>query len=279
MTPTPTTTNAPMGGYAPVNGLQLYYEIHGSGEPLILLHGAIGAIETAGDTLPALAKHYRVIAVDLQAHGRTADIDRPLLLELMADDIATLIDYLGLGSANLMGYSLGGGVALQTAIRHRDRVRSLVLVSVPFRKAGWYPEIQADMEKMGPDAIEPLKQTPIYELYSKIAPRPQDFAVLLGKLGDLLRRDYDTSQQLAGLPPTLLVAGDSDSFSPAHAVEFFVRLGGGQRDGGWDGSSRPASQLAILPGTTHYDIFTSAALVPTVLPFLGSHTHAQSAAQ
>src|SRR5207249_12116866 len=109
--------------------------------------------------------------------------------------------------------------------------------------------------------------------------RPQDFAVLLGKLGDLLRRDYDTSQQLAGLPPTLLVAGDSDSFSPAHAVEFFVRLGGGQRDGGWDGSSRPASQLAILPGTTHYDLFTSAALVPTVLPFLGSHTHAQSAAQ
>src|SRR5881409_720379 len=128
------------GQYADVNGIKLYYEIHGTGAPLILLHGGLGAISMFGPNLPALAKGRQVIAVDLQGHGRTADIDRPLSVALMADDIAALIKHLGLESADVMGYSLGGGVALQTAIRHPEVVRKLVVVSTPFRRNAFYPD-------------------------------------------------------------------------------------------------------------------------------------------
>jgi pimeloyl-ACP methyl ester carboxylesterase len=130
------------GAYAEVNGLSLYYEVHGEGEPLILLHGGVGAIEMFGEVLPLLARGRRVIGVDLQAHGRTADIDRPMTYEAMADDMAALIEHLGVGEADVMGYSLGGGVALQTAIRHPEAVRKAVLVSTPFKRDGWYPEVR-----------------------------------------------------------------------------------------------------------------------------------------
>jgi pimeloyl-ACP methyl ester carboxylesterase len=171
------------GSYAPVNGLDMYYEIHGSGEPLILLHGGVGAIEMFGEVLPLLAAGRQVIAVDLQAHGRTADIDRPLSFELMADDIAALIKHLGFKKADVMGYSLGGGVALQATIRHPDVVRKLVLVSTPFKRDGWYPEVLAGMGQMGPAAAEPMKQTPMYQLYAHVAPKPDDWPVMLTKLG------------------------------------------------------------------------------------------------
>jgi pimeloyl-ACP methyl ester carboxylesterase len=256
------------GNYAEVNSLNMYYEIHGTGEPLILLHGGVGAIEMFGEVLPLLAEGRQVIAVDLQAHGRTADIDRPLNYESMADDIGALIKHLGLERADVMGYSLGGGVALQTAIRHPDAVRRLVLVSTPFKKEGWYPEIRAGMAQMGPEAAEPMKGTPMYGLYSGIAPRPEDWPVLLAKLGELLSRDYDLSEEVAAMEtPTMIVVGDADSIPPAHAVEFFGLLGGGKRDAGWDGSGMSNARLAILPATTHYDIF-SPALASTVTPFL-----------
>jgi pimeloyl-ACP methyl ester carboxylesterase len=243
-------------GYAPVNGLNLYYEIHGAGAPLILLHGGLGAIEMFGPNLPALAKTRQVIAVDLQAHGRTADINRPLRFELMADDIAALIKHLGLDTAGVMGYSLGGGVALRTVIQHANVVRKLVLVSIPFKRDGWYPEVLAGMAQVGPQAAEPMKQSPIYQLYSKIAPKPEDWPVLLTKLGELLKQGYDWSKDVKAIKaPTMIVVGDADAVRTAHAVEFFGFLGGGQ----WDGSGRPNAQLAILPGVTHYDIVTSRA--------------------
>ena len=206
----------------------MYYEIHGAGRPLILLHGGVGAIEVFGEVLPLLAEGRRVIAVDLQAHGRTADIDRPLSFELMADDIAALIKHLGLEKADLMGYSLGGGVALQTAIRHPEVVRKLVVVSTPFKKDGWYPEILAAMGQMGPEAAEPMKQTPMYQVYASVAPNPEDWPVLLTKLGQLLGKNYDWSKEVAAMEaPTLIVVGDADSVRTAHAVEFFELLGGG----------------------------------------------------
>ena len=262
--------SAPDSGYALVNGLKMYYEIRGSGPPLVLLHGGLGAIEMYAPILPALSASHRVIAVDLQAHGRTADIDRPLRLELMADDVAALIRQLGLAKADLMGYSLGGGVALQTAIRYPQLVRKLVLVSTPFKRDGWYPEVLAGMAQMSAEAAEPMKQTPIYQLYSAIAPRPQDWPKLLAKMGELLRQDYDWSREVAALPmPVLLVAGDADAVRLAHVVEFFGLLGGGQRDAGWDGSGRSkAAQLAILPGASHYDIFTRPELAAAALQFL-----------
>jgi pimeloyl-ACP methyl ester carboxylesterase len=257
------------GSYAPVNGLDMYYEIHGSGEPLILLHGGVGAIEMFGEVLPLLAAGRQVIAVDLQAHGRTADIDRPLSFELMADDIAALIKHLGFKKADVMGYSLGGGVALQATIRHPDVVRKLVLVSTPFKRDGWYPEVLAGMGQMGPAAAEPMKQTPMYQLYAHVAPKPDDWPVMLTKLGQLLGQDYDWSNEVTAITaPTLIVIGDADSVRTAHAVQFFELLGGGKADAGWDRSRMPNARLAILPATTHYDIFFSPTLASTVTPFL-----------
>jgi pimeloyl-ACP methyl ester carboxylesterase len=257
------------GNYAEVNDVRMYYEVHGSGRPLVLLHGGLGAIEMFGEVLPLLAEDRQVVAVDLQAHGRTADVDRPLSYETMADDIGALIEHLGLGAADVMGYSLGGGVALQTAIRHPDAVRKLVVVSTPFRRDGWYPEVLAGMGQMGPEAAEPMKATPMYALYSSVAPRPDDWPVLLTKLGALLGQDYDWSGDVAAMgTPTLIVVGDADSVRTSHAVEFFELLGGGKQDAGWDGSGMPDSRLAILPATTHHDIFSSPTLASTVAPFL-----------
>lgn len=264
-----TMTTASKTGYAPVNGINLYYEIYGTGEPLILLHGGVGAIEMFGEVLPMLAQGRQVIAVDLQAHGRTADVDRPMTFEAMADDTAGLIQYLGFEKADVMGYSLGGGVALKTSIDHPEVVRKLVLVSAPFKSDGWYPEVLAGMGQMSAAAAEPMKGTPMYQLYASIAPKPEDWPVLLTKLGDLLRQPYDWSKDIPNIKAkTMLVVGDADSVRTSHAVEFFELLGGGQKDAGWDGSGMSNSRLAILPGITHYTIFSSPLLATTVIPFL-----------
>jgi pimeloyl-ACP methyl ester carboxylesterase len=256
-------------GYAPVNGLKMYYEIHGTGEPLILLHGGAGSTEMFKEILSSLSSTRQVIAVDLQAHGRTADIDRPLRYEAMADDIAALIKYLGIEKADVMGYSLGGGVALRTAVQHPDLVRKLVVVSATFKPDGWYPEILAAMAQSGPATAEQMKQTPLYSTYARIAPKPGDWPVMFTKLGELLRQDYDWSKDVAAIKaPTLLVFGDADAVRTSHAVLFFELLGGGKKDAGWDGSGMSNARLAILPGVTHYTMFSSPALASTVTPFL-----------
>ena len=255
--------------YADVNGIKLYYETHGTGRPLILLHGGLGATPMFGPNLPALAKGRQVIGVDLQGHGRTADIDRPIRTELMADDIAALIKHLKLERPDIMGYSLGGGVAVHLAIRHPELVGKLVVVSTPIRRDAFYADILAQQAQVGAAAAEAMKQTPMYQMYASLAPRPQDWARLLGKMGDAMKEDFDLSKQVAGITATtLIVAGDADIFPPAHAVEVFGLLGGGKRDGGWDGSGRPKSRLAILPGITHYAMGSAPALSSTVIPFL-----------
>lgn len=265
------TSTTAQTGYADVNGLAMYYEIHGAGQPLILLHGGLGMTSMFGDLLSLLADGRQVIAVDLQAHGRTADIDRPLRYELMGDDIAALIGYLGLAKADLMGYSLGAGVALRTAIQHPGLVRKLVIVSTPFSQDGWYPEVVAGMAQMNGAAAEFMKESPMVQEYVRIAPRPDGFPGLLDKMGDMLRQAYDWSGDVAALEiPTMLVFGDADSVPPAYVARFFELLGGGKSDAGWDGSRMPTAQLAILPGTTHYNIFSSPMLVATVTPFLDS---------
>ena len=255
--------------YAKINQLDLYYEEHGEGEPLVLLHGGIHAGEMFAAILPQLSDGRRVITVDLQGHGHTADIDRPLSAELTADDIAALIEHLGLEQADVMGYSLGGGVALRTAIQHPHRVRRLVVVSVPFSRAGNFPEVIATMDAFGPEAADMIKQSPLYELYERSAPRPEHWNTLIAKIGDSLKVDYDWSAEVAALEmPVMLVFADADSIRPDHVVEFYRLLGGGLRDANWDGSLRPTARLAVLPGTTHYDIFASPALPAAVTPFL-----------
>ncbi|OHD76241.1 MAG: alpha/beta hydrolase [Spirochaetes bacterium RBG_16_67_19] len=262
---------AALADYALVNGVRLYYEFHGEGEPLVLLHGGLGAIQMFGPVLTALAEKRKVIAVDLQGHGRTADVDRPPSVELMADDIAALIRRLGLGRTDIAGYSLGGGVALQTAIRHPAAVSRLVLVSTPFRRSAFYPDILAQQAQVGAAAAEAMKQTPMYQMYRELAPRPEDWPRLLSKIGEAMAKDYDFSKQVAAIKvPVLVVAGDADIFPPSHAVELFGLLGGGQRDGNWDGSGKPVSRLAILPGRTHYDMLAAPELAAIVTTFLDS---------
>jgi pimeloyl-ACP methyl ester carboxylesterase len=224
-----------------------------------------------GPILPALADHHQVFAVDLQGHGRTADIDRPLDIRLMADDIAAVIDHLGLVTPDVVGYSLGGGVALQTAIRHPEVVGRLVAASANIRRSAIYPEMLAQQVQVNANAAEFLKGTPMDELYQRVAPRPEDFPRLLDKIGAAMSRDFDFTDEVRGLQvPTLIIAADADMAPPSHYVEVFGLLGGGQRDGGWGGEGRPSGghALAILPGLTHYTIVDSPLFAAVTLAFL-----------
>ena len=266
-----TTEAKSTGQYANVNGINLYYEVHGSGRPLVLLHGGLGSGEMFGPVLPALAANHQVILPDLQGHGRTADIDRPISVELMAGDIAALIEHLGLEKPDVMGYSLGGGVSFFTAARHPELVRRHVMVSANIRRSAIYPEMLAQQEQVGPEAAEFMKDTPMYQLYQRVAPRPEDFPRLLGKIGASMAKDFDHSDEMRGLKvPTLIVAADADMAPPSHYVEVFALLDGGQRDGGWMGEGRPKGghALAILPGLTHYSIGASPLLATVASSFL-----------
>jgi pimeloyl-ACP methyl ester carboxylesterase len=213
----------------------------------------------------------------LQGHGHTADIDRPFSMDAMAEDMAGLLNYLKIAKADVMGYSMGGAVGLRLTLQHPEVVNRLVLVSTTFSRDGWYPEVQAGMSQMGPAAAEPMKQTPMYQLYASTAPRPEDWPVLLTKMGELLRKQYDWSKEVSTLRvPTLLVFGDADAVRTAHAVHFFELLGGGLKDGGWDRSGISTARLAILPGLTHYNVFSSPALVSATLLFLDAPISAVS---
>jgi pimeloyl-ACP methyl ester carboxylesterase len=264
-----TNTNNPAGKYASVNGIDLYYEIHGTGKPLIMLHGGFGTFEMFAALSPALAVNHQVIGVDLYGHGRTAITDRPIDFGQMADDIAGLMQHLGLEKADLLGYSLGGAVALQTAIRYPEQVNKLVVISIPFKRTGWYPEIQRGMTSIAPEFF---LGTPIHDAYMRVAPKPEDFPRFVAKMREAMSQDYDWTELVAVLrTPTLIIAGDADSLPPSHAVEFFSLLGGGKADGGWNGENVILSQLAILPGVTHYNIvFRADLLLPVVSPFLGN---------
>jgi pimeloyl-ACP methyl ester carboxylesterase len=261
------------GQYADVNGIKLYYEIHGVGRPLILLHGGLGSGEMFGPVLPMLAARHQVVAVDLQGHGRTADIDRPIDVRLMAGDIAALIDYLELASPDVVGYSLGGGVALQTAVKYPKKVRRLVSVSANIRPDAIPAEMRAQQGQVNAAAVEFMKDTPMYQLYQRVAPRPEDFPRLLDKIGASMAQGFDFTEDVRGLQmPTLIVAADADMAPPSHYVEVFKLLDGGLRDGGWMGEGRPKGghALAILPGLTHYNIFSSPLFAAATLAFLES---------
>jgi pimeloyl-ACP methyl ester carboxylesterase len=254
---------------ARVNGIELAYQVFGSGLPLVLIHGGFGSVEMFGPNVAALAAGRQVIGVDLQSHGRTPAVDRPMRFETMADDVAALIRHLGHEQADVMGFSMGGGVALRTAIQHPASVRRLVLVSTPFRRSGWHPEMVAGLDAMGPEIAEPMKQSPMYAIYREIAPRVEDWPVLAAQLTGMLRLDYDWTDDVRTMPmPVLIVAGDADGLPPSHAVECFELLGGGRRDAAWDRSGMTRHALAILPRATHYDINVSPVLATTVASFL-----------
>ncbi|HKP55766.1 MAG TPA: alpha/beta hydrolase [Polyangiales bacterium] len=264
-------------GRLTINGVSYYYEVYGKGEPLLLLHGGLGSIEMFGPSLPLLSKGRQVIAVDLEGHARTPLGNRPYKLESQGDDMAELVKQLGHETVDVLGYSMGGGVALRMAIQKPASVRRLVLVSTPFSDAGFYPGIRAQQTQISAATAPMMKDTPMYKTYASLAPKPEDFPKLLDTLGGFMRQKYDWSAEVKTLKmPVMLVYGDSDMFLPEHEISFYQLLGGGLQDAGWQRETMSKNRLAILPDLTHYDIFTSPRLAATALPFLNGDSDAKS---
>ena len=257
-------------GLLAVNGVNYHYQIHGKGQPLLLLHGGLGQTEMFGPgLLTTLARSRQVIGVDLQGHGRTALGDREISLVDMGDDMSEILKRLGLEQADVLGYSLGGGVAFRLAVQHPERVRRVVLVSTGFAQDGFYPEMLPMQAQVGAGLANAMKDTPMYKSYVAVAPRPQDFPLLLDRMGAYMRKPYDWSDDVKKLAmPVMLVYGDSDMYRPEHIVKFYQLLGGGLKDAGWGREKMSKNRLAILPGLTHYDIFLAPGLATTALPFL-----------
>ena len=261
--------SASPGRYASVGNLNVYYEVHGQGKPMILLHGGI-VPEGMDGLIQELAKSRTVIVPHAQGHGHTRDIDRPYRFEFLADDVAALAKQLKLEKVDVVGYSFGAGIALQTAIRHPDLVDRLVVISVPMKRSGMYSEGIAAFEQMpknAPAIAASIKATPLAKAYPET-----DWETSFRKMGELGSIDYDWTESVKGMKaPTMLIFADADDVHPEHIVEFYKALGGGQRDAGLDGSQRPVARLAIVPGATHYNIIGNPALPPMIEAFLGEN--------
>lgn len=251
-------TSTPTSNRVAVNDVELYYEIHGTGSPLLMVHGGVNPSEMFGAPLAEMARSHQVFAVHLRGHGLSTDTDEPWTYEQMADDLAAFLDELGINQIDLMGWSLGGGVALQTTIRHPDRVGKLIVISTSIRHDGNFPEILAQFATMpdsAPQIARQIEQSPLAEMYPGI-----DWEVMIRKTGELIQGTYDWSTDVAQIAsPTLLIYADADMMFPEHMIETYRLLGGGTRDAGLDGSLRPTpNQLAIIPGTTHYNLMLTA---------------------
>ena len=255
-------------GYADVNGIKLYHEVYGEGEPLVLIHGGLTTIVEMQGWVQPLAKTRQVIAVEMQGHGRTADTDRPMSFTTMGDDIAVLLDGLKISKADLVGHSFGGASAIRAAIQHSEKVRRLVVISSPYAKSGWYPEAQRGMSQVGAAIAENMMQTPTGK-FSTQWPEPQRFPQFLDKMGKMMSEDYDWSADIAKLPmPVLLVFADNDSVSQKHVAEFFALLGGGLKEPGWLNTELSKSRLAVVSGYSHYNFITSLEVPQIVGKFL-----------
>jgi pimeloyl-ACP methyl ester carboxylesterase len=256
-------------GHVAANGLSYYYEIHGKGEPILLLHGGLGQIDMFGPILPALTRSRQVIGVDLHGHGRTNLGDRKISLIDMGNDMAAIIQELGYKQVDVLGYSMGGGVAFQFAVQHPSLVRRLVMASAPCAQEGFFPEMLPQQAAVGSGMAEMMKETPMYKSYVAVAPNPGDFPKLLDRMGELMRTPYNWSEDVKKLTmPVMLIYGDSDMIRPEHIVSFYQLLGGGLRDAGWQREHMSKNRLAILPDVTHYELFLSPKFVSTALPFL-----------
>lgn len=276
----PATIEAQKSGHVAANGLNYYYQIYGKGEPLLLLHGGLGQIEMFAPILPALAQSRQVIGIDLHGHGRTQLGNRDISLIDMGDDMAVILQQLGYDKVDVLGYSMGAGVAFRLAVQHPDRVRRLAMVSAGYARDGFYPEMLPMQAQVGAAMAEAMKDTPMYQSYVAVAPHPEDFPKLLDKMGALMRKPFDWSGDVKKLGmPVMLVYGDSDMYRPEHVVKFYQLLGGGLKDAGWMRENMSQNRLAILPDLTHYDIFMSPRLVPTVLPFLDGESVSKSWAE
>jgi pimeloyl-ACP methyl ester carboxylesterase len=257
------------GQYAKVNGLNMYYEIHGQGPPLVLIHGAFCTIEGCfGQLVKQLAKSRRVIAVELQGHGHTADVDRPLKTTTMADDVAALMKTLKIGNADVYGYSMGGSVATQLAIRHPKLVRRLVIAGSSLTKEGAQPGTYEMIRALDPKMME---GSPFHDAYKKTSPHPDKFRTLVGKIARLDSIDGYSADALRSIKvPVLFLIGDADYATVEHGAAMLRLFGGGGF--GDTGQPRARSQLAILPGTSHLDLIDRAEWITLlVTPFLDAN--------
>ena len=253
------TSTGKTSGYADVNGLYMYYELHGEGTPLVLLHGGMLTVDlNFAGLIPTLARTHRVIAPELQGHGRTADIDRPITPAALADDVVALLDHLGIERAHVLGHSMGAGTTLQLAVAHPDRVRSVVPVSVSVRRDGMHPDL-GDPAKFATSTRMPTQQdfADFQEAYQRLSPHPERFGDFLAKLSSS-NADLQgwSDEQLAGITaPTLLVQGDHDFVTVEHAALMLELI--------------PGARLAVLPGTTHMQVTRRAdLLLPILATFL-----------
>jgi pimeloyl-ACP methyl ester carboxylesterase len=265
-------------GYVDVNGINLYHEIYGEGEPLVLIHGGLTTIGEMRGWVESLATTRQVIAVEMQGHGRTADTDRPMAFATMADDIAALLDYLKIPKADLAGHSFGGAIAIRVAIQHPDHVRRLVVISSPNARSAWYPETQKGMSQVDASLAGQMMQTPTGQ-FSKHWPEPQRFPRFLDKLGKLMSENYDWSAEIAKLPmPVLLVFADNDSVAQKRIAEFFALLGGGVKEPGWLNTQLSKSRLAVVAGYSHYNFLTSPEVPQVIGKFLADPLTASAGA-
>lgn len=262
-------------GHVEANGISYYYEIHGEGEPLLLLHGGLGSINMFAPIMPILSENRQVIGIDLHGHGRTELGERAINLPDIGDDLALVIAELGFDEVDVLGYSFGAGAAFRLAVQHPETVRRLALVSMGFAQDGFYPEMLPMQAQVGAGMADMMKDTPMYQSYAAVAPKPEDFPRLLDSMGAWMRTPFDWSGDVATLDmPVMLVFGDSDMFRLEHVVEFYKLLGGGQKDAGWMRENMAQNRLAILPDLTHYEIFMAPQMVSTVLPFLDGESNA-----
>ena len=267
--------SGPRTGSIDVDGLEIYHEIHGDGPPLVLLHGAMGTIDVCfADLLPGLAEHHMVIAVELQGHGRTPDIDRPLTYPRLAADVAGLMAALGIAAADLVGYSMGGAVGLQLALDRPELVRRVIWYGgINFDPAGLHPEMLADLRTV---TVEQVAGTPWHDAYLAVAPDPAGWPRLVARIAEFDRTytGWDPARLRGISVPTLLIAGDADLSRPEHVVEMFRLFGGGVLG---DLHPLPAARLGIVPGASHVGVLAQTAVLQAmILPFLAADPPAPS---
>jgi pimeloyl-ACP methyl ester carboxylesterase len=255
----------PVGERVEVNGIEMYYEVSGEGDPLVVLHGAYMNIPTMGAIIPKLAETHKVYALEFQGHGRTTDIDRPITYPALADDVAAFMDSVGLEKADVFGYSMGSAAGLQLAIRHPEKVNKLVAASVAYDARGWQPEFIDFIPKM---TVEMILEMPFAEDYKKLAANPDGFPALAEKLIQLEKEPMAWEEDVKSVKtPVLIITGDADVATLEHSVALFRLLGGGVM--GDMGKPLPASRLAVMPATSHTAVITQAdLLIAFIEPFL-----------
>ena len=255
--------------YAEINGMRMYYEVSGQGDPLVVLHGAYMNIPSMGEIIPMLARTHTVYALEFQGHGRTNDIDRPITYPNLADDTAAFMDAVGLEKADIFGYSMGAAAGLQLAIRHPEKVDQLVAASVAYDASGWQPAFTAMIPSMTPDMFA---GGPMEDAWKEYAPNPDGFRAFAERLIQLEKEPMAWEAEVKVLEtPVLIITGDADVATLEHSVALFRLLGGGEM--GDMGAPLSASRLAVLPATSHTAVITQPDLLMAfIIPFLKGET-------